>query len=140
MDLRDEIQEWIEWSRQNLPAEGHIPKINAEQLEPLFQGKDTLSMVFDYLTPGDHPSEREKLLAQFLDALSADPLDIPSRYTALVFYHALQRCWSLYGEEHVLPTRDSLGEDLRSLIGLVSVQNCPPIGGAYAGRSLTRMQ
>ena len=86
MYSREQVQEWIQWSRESLPETGDCPMLTVAKIErtacPWQEG------IYSEFTDSDKGS-RESLLTWFENHLSRDPADVSSRFTALNLHYAL---------------------------------------------------
>ncbi len=130
---REQVQEWIEWSRQNLPETGHYPELDVTEIkgtECPWQGE--IRSEFDEVGVGTTEGYGrrqeivDELLAVFEDQLSRDPGDVSIRFTALNLYYAVSRyertpydC-SEYSEEW---EREQFAEKLPYLVRLLPVED-----------------
>ena len=144
---REEIQGWIEWTRANLPCEGQIPYLNwsgpevktAQSEDVSSKGKNggeekppwTIGITdfLDDLVLGAQVGRLEGMLDTFAQATSADPCDLPPRFTTLHFYHALAtEDWpeySIYKKDSYDSAQADFLRDLRTLVGMLSPDECP---------------
>jgi len=79
MDLEEQVKCWIQWSRENIPPTGDIPKINCvSPWPPWLEDRDSMLRMA--------ANDRDKLLTCFLNLLLGDPRDVPTRFAALHVY------------------------------------------------------
>ena len=80
MHRREQVQEWIKWSRESLPETGDYPMLNIAKIKgtecPWQQ-----NIYSDF--PDSDKGSRDKLLTLFENHLSRDPADVSGRFTAL---------------------------------------------------------
>ncbi len=144
---REEIQGWIEWTRANLPHEGDIPYLDwsgpeaekqqgsevspecestCEERPPWTAG---ITDFLDDVALGAKVGCIEGMLDTFAQAMSADPCDLPPRFTTLHFYHALAtEDWpeySIYKRDSYDSVQADFRRDLRTLVGMLPVDECP---------------
>lgn len=89
VELSEQFQSWVRWSRENLPVAGEIPKISTQDFKPPFF--DDLPSVLSSVD-----SHRQELLACCVGLMAGSPSDVPTRFTALRLYSALA---GLFGED-----------------------------------------
>ena len=92
MTSRERVQEWIEWSRQNLPETEHCPELDVTEIkgaecpwwswESLYYRGSFGEGFFEE----SNREERDEFLILFEDQLSRDPGDVSIRFTALNFH------------------------------------------------------
>jgi len=167
---REEIQEWIEWTRRNLPYEGDIPCLNwtgpevkaaqsddmpseaknAGTEEPPWSERIT-ELLDEAALDENRKAPREVMLDVFVQTMMAELLDLAPRFTALHFYYSLATeewsKWSLYNKHLYEPVQSAFRDDLRTLVGLLPIEQCPhdwrgikwEISNAVAGRDWDRV-
>ena len=130
MYRREQVQEWIKWSRENLPETGDYPMLNVAEI------KGTTcpwqEEIYSDFTDSDKGS-RDKLLTLFENHLSRDPADVSSRFTALNLHYALsthanddsdmKSYYHLTGVDHE-DVREDFAKNLAYLVRLLPVENC----------------
>ena len=130
MYRREQVQEWIKWSRESLPETGDYPMLNVATIKgttcPWREG------IYSEFTDSDKGS-REKLLTLFENHLSRDPADVSSRFTALNLHYALsthanddsdlKSYYDLTGVDHE-DVREDFARNLAYLVRLLPVENC----------------
>ena len=132
MYSREQVQEWIQWSRESLPETGDYPMLDVAEINgtacPWQEG------IYDEFTHSDRGS-RDKLAALFAIHLSRDSADMNSRFTALNLHYALstyanddsemKTYYDLTGVDHVCEdVREDFAENLAYLVRLLPVENC----------------
>ena len=130
MHRREQVQEWIKWSRESLPETGDYPMLNIAKIKgtecPWQQ-----NIYSDF--PDSDKGSREKLLTLFENHLSRDPADVSSRFTALNLHYALSThanddsemkvYYDLTGVDHE-DVREDFAKNLAYLVRLLPVENC----------------
>ena len=130
MHRREQVQEWIKWSRESLPETGDYPMLNVAEI------KGTTcpwqEEIYSDFTNSDKGS-RDKLLTLFENHLSRDPADVSSRFTALNLHYALsthanddsdlKSYYDLTGVDHA-DVREDFAKNLAYLVRLLPVENC----------------
>jgi len=119
--LTGSVLSWIQWSLDNLPREGDIPPINWRGAGrpwetcgiELFQSADKGSLGHDCA-----------LVTIFERLLSLDPLDLPTRFTALSVYYELSGFSSIYEEQFVTEHRSRHLKNFKYLVHLVAADDC----------------
>jgi tetratricopeptide (TPR) repeat protein len=138
---RDEIEEWIEWTRASLPVEGDIPYLDwtgpevkklerdgavsqsniNEREEPPWNG--AITDLLDESTLGSSAARSEGMLDMFVQAMSHSLLDLAPRFTALHFYYSLATDdwpeYSPYKKDQYDPVQSAFRRDLRTLVGML---------------------
>jgi tetratricopeptide (TPR) repeat protein len=145
---REEIQEWIEWTRRNLPYEGDIPCLNWTGPEVKAAQSDDMPSEAKNAGTEEPPwseritelldgaaryenweAPREVMLDVFVRTMMADLLDLAPRFTALHFYYSLATEewpeWSLYNKDLYEAAQSAFRDDLRTLVGLLPIEQCP---------------
>ena len=130
MYSREQVQEWIQWSRESLPETGDCPMLTVAKIErtacPWQEG------IYSEFTDSDKGS-RESLLTWFENHLSRDPADVSSRFTALNLHYALsthanddsemKTYYDLTGVDHER-VREDFARNLAYLVRLLPVEDC----------------
>ena len=130
MHRREQVQEWIKWSRESLPETGDYPMLNVAKI------KGTTcpwqEEIYSDFTNSDKGS-RDKLLTLFENHLSRDPADVSSRFTALNLHYGLSThanddsdrkvYYDLTGVDHE-EVREDFARNLAYLVRLLPVENC----------------
>ena len=100
--LKSEIEDWIDWSRENLSSLDDLPLIGDSKIEPPWR-EDALE---NYLRSYERAPENNNLAALchlFESELAGNPSDVAIRFSALDFYHEVVRIKSYYvGEDPIL--------------------------------------
>ena len=130
MYSREQVQEWIQWSRESLPETGYYPLLDVSDIQRTtcpWQNE-----IYDAFSHSDKES-REELFALFENQLSRDPADMSSRFTALNLHYALSTHANdnpeLKGHyEYVGVDHEAVQEDfarkLAYLVRRLPVENC----------------
>jgi hypothetical protein len=87
MTREPEVQSWIAWAREHLPASGDIPKISVTRSKFAVPWDDEYWRLFNDAQNVEDPLP--ELLRCFADELSGTPADPAVRFTALNLYHKL---------------------------------------------------
>ena len=130
MHRREQVQEWIKWSRESLPETGDYPMLNVAKI------KGTTcpwqEEIYSDFTNSDKGS-RDKLLTLFENHLSRDPADVSSRFTALNLHYGLSThanddsdrkvYYDQTGVDHE-EVREDFARNLAYLVRLLPVENC----------------
>ena len=130
MHRREQVQEWIKWSRESLPETGDYPMLNVAEIKgTTCPWQEEIYSDFTYSDKGS----REKLLTLFENHLSRDPADLSSRFTALNLHYALsthanddsemKSYYDLTGVDHE-DVREDFARNLAYLVRLLPVENC----------------
>ena len=130
MYRREQVQEWIKWSRESLPETGDYPMLNVAEIKGTMCPWQT--EIYSDFTDSDKGS-RDKLLTLFENHLSRDPADVSSRFTALNLHYALsthanddsdlKSYYDLTGVDHE-EVREDFARNLAYLVRLLPVENC----------------
>lgn len=121
MDLRESVESWIRWSRDNLPGAGDIPAINWRGVGRPWE--TCAIYLFDRADDESHGNEHG-LLRLFEALLAPDPSDLATRFTALSVYFELSRFQSIYDEDFVKEHRLRHKSNLEYLVHLVCHEDC----------------
>ena len=130
MYRREKVQEWIQWSRENLPQTGDYPLLNVAEIEgTTCPWQEEIYSDFTYSDEGS----REKLRTLFEHHLSRDPADVSSRFTALNLHYALSThadddsemntYYDITGVDHK-GVREDFAKKMAYLVRLLPVENC----------------
>ena len=130
MHRREQVQEWIKWSRESLPETGDYPMLNVAEIKGTMCPWQT--EIYSDFTDSDKGS-RDKLLTLFENHLSRDPADVSSRFTALNLHYGLSThanddsdrkvYYDLTGVDHE-EVREDFARNLAYLVRLLPVENC----------------
>ena len=130
MYRREQVQEWIQWSRESLPETGDYPMLDVAEIK----GTDCpwQKNIYSDFQDSDKGS-RDKLLALFENYLSRDPADVSGRFTALNLHYAfstfandnseLKNYFDVTGVHHE-DIREDFANNLAYLVRLLPVENC----------------
>lgn len=127
---REQVQEWIQWSRESLPNTGHYPMLNVAEIKgTTCPWREEIYTDFTY----SDKRAREKLLTLFENHLSRDPADVSSRFTAVNLHYALsthanddsemKTYYDVTGVDHE-DVRKDFAKNLVYLVRLLPVENC----------------
>lgn len=130
MYSRDQVQEWIQWSRESVPETADYPMLNVTTIK----GTECpwQENIYSDFQDSDKAS-RDKLLTLFENQLSRDPADVSSRFTALNLHYAFSTFANDDSElntyfnvasvdhEHI---REDFANNLAYLVRLLPVENC----------------
>ena len=130
MYRREQVQEWIKWSRESLPETGDYPLLNVAKIKGTkCPWQEEIYSDFPYSDKGS----RDKLLTLFENHLSRDPADVSSRFTALNLHYALsahanddsdlKSYYYLTGVDDE-DVREDFAKNLAYLVRLLPVENC----------------
>ena len=130
MYRREKVQEWIQWSRENLPETGDYPLLNVAEIEgTTCPWREEIYSDFTYSDEGS----REKLRTLFEHHLSRDPADVSSRFTALNLHYALSThadddsemntYYDITGVDHK-GVREDFAKKMAYLVRLLPVEDC----------------
>ena len=126
----EKVQEWIQWSRENLPETGDYPLLNVAEIEgTTCPWQEEIYSDFTYSDEGS----REKLRTLFEHHLSRDPADVSSRFTALNLHYALSThadddsemntYYDITGVDHK-GVREDFAKKMAYLVRLLPVEDC----------------
>ena len=126
----EQVQEWIQWSRESLPETGDYPMLYVAEIKgTTCPWQEEIYSDFTYSDKGS----REKLLTLFENHLSRDPTDVSGRFTALNLHYALsthanddsemQTYYDVTGVDHE-DVREDFARNLAYLVRLLPVENC----------------
>ncbi|MDE2755891.1 MAG: hypothetical protein OXI92_05005, partial [Acidobacteriota bacterium] len=130
MYSREQVQEWIQWSRESLPETADYPMLNVTTIK----GTECpwQENIYSDFQDSDKGS-RDKLLALFENCLSRDPADVSGRFTALNLHYALstfanddselKNYFEVTGVHHE-DIREDFANNLAYLVRLLPVENC----------------
>ena len=127
----EQVQEWIQWSRESLPETGDYPLLDVAKIKgTTCPWQEKIDSDFRYF---DDKGSREKLLTLFENHLARDPADVSSRFTALNLHYALsthanddsdkKTDYDLTGVDHE-EVREDFARKLAYLVRLLPVKNC----------------
>ena len=130
MYRNEQVQEWIKWSRENLPETGDYPLLNVSEIEgTTCPWREEIYSEFTYSDEGS----REKLRTLFEHHLSRDPADVSSRFTALNLHYALSThadddsemntYYDITGVDHK-GVRQDFAKKMAYLVRLLPVEDC----------------
>ena len=130
MYRREQVQEWIKWSRESLPETGDYPMLNVAEIKgTTCPWQEEIDSDFKDSDKGS----RDKLLTFFENHLSRDPADVSSRFTALNLHYALsthanddsdmKSYYDLTGVDHE-EVREDFARNLAYLVRLLPVEDC----------------
>ena len=130
MHRREQVQEWIKWSRESLPETGDYPMLNIAKIKgTTCPWQEEIYSDF----PDSDKGSRDKLLTLFENHLSRDPVDMSSRFTALNLHYALsthanddsdiKSYYDYIGVDHE-DVREDFAKNLAYLVRLLPVDNC----------------
>jgi hypothetical protein len=109
-DITKQVQSWIDWTKMHLPQSSDLPKISSrEPLPPWLENFPTTLEAVVY--------RRGQLLDCFFQHLTADAIDVASRFTALRLYCALA---GLFSEDY--KCRDEIMEFFAGEKGLEPIE------------------
>ena len=131
MYRREQVQEWIQWSRESLPETGDYPLLDVAKIKgTTCPWQEKIDSDFRYF---DDKGSREKLLTLFENHLSRDPADVSSRFTALNLHYVLsthanddsdmKSYYDQTGMDHE-EVREDFARKLAYLVRLLPVENC----------------
>lgn len=145
MTQTSDIQSWIAWAREHLPASGDIPKISVARSNFAVPWDDEYWWLFNHAQNVEDPLP--EWLSCFADELSGASADPAVRFTALNLYHKLAHYDGYpYHEDEVSIKREGFEKQLILLVGFLKVEECPAdwrifrweILNSYAIRDLDR--
>ncbi len=137
--MTNAIRSWTQWTRENLDSSEDIPNIDWTGHRSKWDPKNSTIIRTDVEIPWvgrawelfneaefENPVRgREQLLSCFADELTRNPGDAAARFTAFHFYYAIATCSSPTKEEEIAHVRKAFMDDLRTLVGLLPVEECP---------------
>ena len=130
MYSREQVQEWIQWSRDSLPETGDYPMLDVAEIKGTnCPWRENIYSDFQESDKGS----RDKLLVLFEKYLSRDPADVSGRFTALNLHYAfsmhaiddseMKGHYDFLGVDHD-GIREDFAKNLAYLVRLLPVENC----------------
>ncbi len=130
MYSREQVQEWIQWSRDSLPETGDYPMLDVAEIKGTnCPWRENIYSDFQESDKGS----RDKLLVLFENYLSRDPADVSGRFTALNLHYAfstfanddseLKNYFDVTGVHHE-DIREDFAKKMAYLVRLLPVEDC----------------